>query len=63
MMFYSTKVEAAWRKAGEPYCEHPSFARDASKLGKDHTDWYCSSCGVIWVNKWPDSKPEPRGSH
>ena len=60
-LYTSGEVEAEWKKQGSPYCEHPKFLRDHGPYGKDHTDHYCTTCGAIWINKWPDDRPEPRG--
>ncbi len=60
--FASTEAKASWVKSGSPYCEHPDFRRDRGPYGKDYTDWYCPTCGEIWVNKWADQRPEPIGN-
>ena len=51
-------IEAAWRAAGEPYCEHTRKDKEYD-LGADTGDWVCLDCGEAW---WRGSEtPPPRG--
>lgn len=59
--FASTKARLAWERIGSPYCEHPSFSRDANGYGVDEVDYFCLMCGAIKVGR-NGEVPEPRGN-
>lgn len=58
-IFASTKARLAWESIGGPYCDHPSFSRDANGYGVDEVDYFCLTCGAIKVGRNGDM-PEPR---
>lgn len=55
--FASTKARLQWEKDGSPYCEHPSFSRDANGYGVDEIDYFCLRCGAIKVGRNGEMPP------
>jgi hypothetical protein len=56
------EIAAAWRRAGEPYCDHGRKDKEYG-LGSSTGDWACLDCGRTWpvgtATPPPEGSPKP----